>query len=405
MATTEQSRDLDEIARSIEQACDPGELTDLLRQMIKIPSHRGYPDEEREVAEFVFSFLEKAGLTPRLEVVRDRRPNVVCELEGEGTGPALLLNGHLDTIPPYDMGADAYSGRIDGDRIFGRGAADMKAGVAAMAYSLALLTRRGLRPKGKVVFAGVVGEEYEGSGTRYFVSQHGRIDMAIIGEPTKLQIGVAHKGIEWMEVVFSGRSVHSSRPEEGVNAIYAAAEFVQAVRTRLQPRLDAKAHPLLGPSLVNIGVIHGGVQPNVVPAECRVQVERRWNPGESLDGLYDEVTEIAQDVGSRLHAGVQVVRTPYSRECERPPLDTPADHPLVRGIRRSQVAWKRPEGRPVGLGMCTDGPTLARAGIPTVVFGPGDARNAHSATEHVEIDDVVWAAKIYALTPFALAAR
>lgn len=394
---------LDGVTDRLRRALDGDELTGLVQQALRIPSHKEYPGEEREIAEFIARLLGSNGLQAELQTVQEDRANVLCRIGGRGEGPSLILNGHMDTIPPLDMGADAFSGRREGNLIYGRGAADMKGATVAMAYALVLLKRTGLEPPGDLIYAAVVGEEYESNGTQHLMQSGLRADWGIVGEPTDLQVAVAHKGIEWMQVAFEGRSVHSSVAHRGVNAVRAASEFVHTLYAELDPALAERVHPLAGRSLVNVGAIRGGRQPNVVPPDCVVEMERRWIPAEDLAGVYRELEHLAEKVAGSFGARAAVAPMAYSLRCRRVPLDTSPSSPIARAVQRAAEAATGGRVEIIGVPYWCDAAVMASAGVPSVVFGPGSISSAHSAAESIAVESLVAAALSYALIPFTIA--
>ena len=197
---------------------------DLLARLVQIPSHPGVPNQEAAVVAALAEFLEQGGLRPELVEIAAGRPNLVCTLEGPAPGPHLVLCGHTDTVPlnATDPGV-GFSGAIRDGRIHGRGTTDMKGAVAAMAAALVALSRTGLPVAGRVTLAAVIDEEIESLGAEHLVASGFTADGAIVGEPTQNQICIGHKGLEWLEIVFSGKAAHGGTPKAGINAIDAAA--------------------------------------------------------------------------------------------------------------------------------------------------------------------------------------
>lgn len=379
------------------------ELLGLACDLIRIPSSLDVPGREREIGLFLASRLREAGLEVELQEVEGERCNVLARLRGEGAGPSLMLNGHLDTVPPSaTMEIAPYEPKVVGKWLYGRGAADMKGGLAAMAYAMIVLKRAAVSLEGDLIFAGVVGEESGSPGTEHLV-KHGPVaEMAIVGEPTGLAIVTAHKGVERLRIIVKGRAAHASCPERGVNAIVKGAKLVLAIEERLIPRLRERQDELLGAPTLNIGTIRGGGErPNIVPASCEIKLDRRWLPGETIPAILAELQEIIDELEQEdpeLEAELErdesqgIVRLPHE------PLNCPRDHNLVRALKESlqQVGLS-----PVitGASFWTDAALLSSLGrIPAVVFGPGDVAQAHSDCESIEIEELVTATKVYALT-------
>jgi acetylornithine deacetylase/succinyl-diaminopimelate desuccinylase-like protein len=265
--------------------------------------------------------------------------------------------------------------RKEGDRLYGRGACDTKGSVAAMLSAVMTLAKSKQRPREtEIIFAGLVDEENAQSGSRVLAKSHLKADLAIVGEPTSLQIVTAHKGNIWVQLDTHGKSAHGSRPELGRNAIHEMARIVDALETEYAAILRKRTrHPLLGHATVNVGTIHGGTQPNIVPDSCVVTIDRRTIPGETEAGVQREMkTFLAR---KKLHATFSMART---EPCL--PMETAAKIPLVQQFLRS--AGQR---KPVGVRYFCDAAVLAEGGIPSVVFGPGDIAQAHTVDEWISL--------------------
>jgi acetylornithine deacetylase/succinyl-diaminopimelate desuccinylase len=299
--------------------------------------------------------------------------------------------------------ADAYRPVVRDGRLYGRGAVDMKAALAAMVTCLEVLSAADVRFSGELVLTAVADEESGSAGMQALTAggtspgASAPADFAIVGEPTAMKVARAHKGAMWIEVDFEGVATHGSVPHEGVNAAYHAARFITAVESELVPRLSGRTHPVLGSATVNVGVVRGGDRPPMVPARCSVQLDRRWLPGERHAEVLDEIRGIVEE----LHRADPRVRG-VVREMEgtsafvHAPLECPADHPGV-GLLSDTVGRCVPgAGEPIGVNFWTDGALLAaRTGAPTVVCGPGHIAQAHSLDEWVALDQVRAATDVY----------
>jgi GTP cyclohydrolase I len=197
---------------------DRAELTDFLQKAIQIPSHKDYPDEEHEIGEFIAARMRAEGIETEMQYVDGKRANVISTLRGSGGGKSVTFNGHIDSIPPIDM-QDAFSGKIEGDLMYGRGASDMKSGIICMAYAMIAMKRAGLTPAGDVVLSAVAGEEYGSIGCTQYVKRSTLTDYGVCGEPTGLKIASAQKGLHWFEFSIPGRRIHSSVSSQGINAL------------------------------------------------------------------------------------------------------------------------------------------------------------------------------------------
>jgi acetylornithine deacetylase/succinyl-diaminopimelate desuccinylase family protein len=375
------------------------EVIGLLQKMVRAPSHKGRPRQEEGTVQALDSYLRARGIGTTLVEVQDGRPNLTATLEGRRPGRHLLLCGHTDTVPPNaGSGDEAFSARIENGRMVGRGTVDMKGALAAMAAALADLHYSGGLDAGRVTLAAVIDEELESLGAEALITSGFKADGAIVGEPSENRVAVGHKGLEWLEVRFFGRAVHGSVREEGIDAIAAAAHFVRLIESELIPELERNPDPLLGPSAINLGTIHGGQQPSMVAAECRVQVDRRWVSTETIEEVFGGLEALL----AKVRAARPGLRTELARMPEgmatmlHGPLVIDTGHPLV-GAAREALAGEGRASTPTVFKAWTDGALLSReAGIPTIIWGPGELKLAHSAEESIEVGEVLCAARLYA---------
>ncbi|MGI5215397.1 M20 family metallopeptidase [Plantactinospora sp. CA-290183] len=375
---------------------DPDAIVAEAARLIAIEGHQDHPGQERAVADHVADRLRGCGAEVELQPVADGRVNVIGRLRGGRPGPTLMLNAHLDTVPPYGM-TDALVPRVADGRLWGRGAADMKGALAAMLAVVELLAAPDVTFDGELLLTAVAGEENGSPGMRALVEAGVGADFAVVGEPTMLRVGRAHKGAMWAQATFRGVATHGSVPQNGVNAVYHAARFISAVERDLVPALDRRRHPLLGPATVNVGVVAGGDRPPMVPASCVVQLDRRWLPSERHAEVLAELRAVAaglRQADPRVEATVEEMAG--TATFVHAPLDCPPDNPYLRML--CEVAA---DPEPVGLQFWTDGALLAAAGTPAAVCGPGDIAQAHSLEEWVLVDQLRRAAEVY----LAMAAR
>jgi acetylornithine deacetylase len=364
-------------------------VTHLLADLVAIDSIN--PDlvpggaGEGAIARFIADWLAAAGLEVRLDEVRPGRPNVVAVARGTGGGRTLLLNGHIDTVGVAGM-TNPHRPVIDGQRLYGRGAYDMKCGVAACMLALAEARGRGLR--GDVVFTAVMDEEYAGLGT-IDVAARERADAAIVAEPTELELVVAHKGFVWLEVETQGAAAHGSIPGalDAITNMGRVLVELDALNRRL---LAHPTHPVLGSGSLHAALISGGQELSSYPERCTLAIERRTIPGETPEGVEAELRAIVE----RLAAEDPDFRAVVRRGVDRAPMEGQADAPIPSIIRRyaSEVTGRTPEV--VGVPYWTDAASLAQAGIPTVLFGPCGA-GAHAVQEWVDLESVRQCVAIY----------
>jgi acetylornithine deacetylase/succinyl-diaminopimelate desuccinylase len=375
-------------------------ILELLRAMVRAPSHPGVPRQEEAAALALDAFLRRSGLRSALVEVREGRPNVIATIEGRRPGRHLLFCGHLDTVPPNaGSSADFFGASVEAGRMFGRGTVDMKGALAAMAGALADIRASGGLEAGRITLAAVIDEEMESLGAEALIRGGLEADGCVIGEPTGNRVAIGHKGLEWLELTFTGRAAHGSTPEAGVSAIAAAAHFASLVETELVPGFERRRDPVLGLPVINLGTIRGGQQPSMVAAECRLQLDRRWVATETVDQVFDGIEALLAKVrAARPGLTTRLARMPGGMATMvHGPLVIDPGHPLVRAaLGALEDAGVRDAG-PTVFPAWTDGALISReAGVPTLVWGPGELALAHSAEESVPVADILLAARLYA---------
>lgn len=349
-------------------------------------------DGEAQLAAAVAADLRDLGLQPVREPVHPAgRDNVVARLEGAPGAPVVMYHAHMDTVAP--SGKATAEGRSTDGSVYGRGACDTKGSLVAMMEALDLLG--GVDPKDRpsILFAAGVDEEFGGTGAQALVGAHPEVEMAVVGEPTGLEMATVHKGVLRFEIATRGVPAHSSKPHLGVNAIHRMGKVLDALERHYIRGLVERAHPLAGPPTLNVSTIRGGEALNVVPAECVVAVDRRLIPGETAAAVLGEIDALLEGLreeGVVVERGEPLLSTAA--------LETPADHPLVGALGRAREAILGELGSPIGVPFGTDASFFAPAGIDCVVFGPGSIDQAHSDEEWVGIEETALAAEILAQT-------
>jgi len=389
-------------------ATRPDELLRLAQDLIAIESHMDAPGREAEIGRFLVSWFWDRGIDAELQPVESERANVIARIPG-GDGPSVILNGHLDTVPAGGM-PDAFTPRIEDATLWGRGACDMKGAIAAMCCAMAAIAgdeasvlaqidteqareRSCASLAGDLLFVGTVDEESGSLGVKALVDGGITADYAVVGEPTSLRVAVAHKGSCFGKVSLTGRGAHGSCPEEGINAASYAARIVAAVEDELRPRLTERTHPLLGSSTVSVGRICGGTQPNIVAEQCEIEIDRRYLPGEASP--VPEIREIVAAVCDTVEGlSYDVVEMPMTSKVPHVPLSTSPDSHLARAALETCRQAGLP-AEPIGVAYWSDGGHLAANGIGTIVLGPGDIANAHGPRDHVAIEELSTAARLY----------
>jgi acetylornithine deacetylase len=335
---------------------------------------------EAEIAGRIAAECSAAGLAVTVTEITPGRPNVVAIFDGREPGPTLMFCGHVDTVGVAGMEQPFRPIQRDG-RLYGRGAQDMKGGIAAMLGAARQIIEEDLCRHGRLIVAAVVDEEHASIGAEA-LAEAWRADAAVVTEPTDLDIAVAHKGFEWIRVETHGRAAHGSRPRDGRDAILRMGRVLSRLES-LDRRLQAqRPHALLGTGSLHASIIDGGRELSSYPERCSLQIERRTLPGEPVGAGLREVRAILERLRRADGDFVGDASLVFSRAAYELELSHPLPEMLVRA---AQSAGCRP--RRVGMSFWSDAAILSAAGVPTVLFGPGGA-GLHSAEEYVRIDDV-----------------
>jgi acetylornithine deacetylase len=359
------------------------ELTQLISDLVRINSVNPSLDPtgpgEGEIAAFVADWMKRAGLEVALQETAPGRPNVIGIRRGTGGGRSLMLNAHMDTVSFGGM-ADPLSGRVDGNRLYGRGSYDMKASLAAAMLAVADLGDEPLR--GDVIVTAVTDEEYASIGTQAIVREY-TADACIITEPSHLEMCIAHKGFVWAEIETHGAAAHGSLPDVGVDAITLMGPILTGIGEIDRKLRDGAGHPLLKTGSLHASLIEGGTELSTYPDLCRVQIERRTVPGETDAMVEQQLRELIGDA-AELTMGIS-----------RQPFEIGPEAELVQAMQA--VVTKR-LGRPaeiVGWGGWMDSALTSAAGIPSLVFGP-TGHGAHADDEWIDLESVQTCREIYA---------
>lgn len=370
------------------------EVMRFCQELVRIKSVNP-PGDELLVAEYVASILKKAGLEVELISHSTTRASVLARLRSSRKIPALLFNGHLDTVP---VGTekwihDPFEAEIAEGRIWGRGTADMKGGLAALMVAVKTLAEVRASLRGDLILAATAGEETDSLGATSIATRPdlGPVQAVVIPEPSSNDIYVAEKGALWLELSTQGKTAHGSMPDLGQNAIMMMVTLVNELQSLVIPY---KEHPLLGGFTQSVNTITGGVKTNVVPDGCSVTVDMRTVPGQDHRGIVRQIEDLIVSLSRRMPGFKALVRVIN----DRIPLETSPEEPVVQNF--AQAVAEITGERPVPKGVCyyTDAvafvPTLK---IPMIICGPGDARLAHQPNECVEVSKLVQAAQIYTM--------
>jgi acetylornithine deacetylase/succinyl-diaminopimelate desuccinylase family protein len=354
----------------------------LLAELIALPSvnpafmpprhpHAG----EKNVADFLASVAARAGLEIELQKVMPGRFNLLARLRPRNkVRRTILLAPHLDTV---GANATKFIPQRKNGRLYGRGACDTKGSIAAMLTALCeLADSKSLPLETEIVFAGLIDEEHAQAGSRALAASGFKADMAIVGEPTRLQVVTAHKGSLWLDLETRGKAAHGATPQLGKNAIHEMARIVDLLETDYAAQLRKRKHPLLGAATVNVGKISGGTQPNIVPDFCKISVDRRTLPGETDAKVKREIAAFLRFM--KLSANISSTKLAPAL-----PLETNYKLPLVQQYLKCVGQTK-----PLGVHYFCDAAILSAGGIPSVVFGPGDIAQAHTEDEWISLTEL-----------------
>ena len=334
---------------------------------------------ESRIADAIETHMRAVGLDVYRQHVAPGRPNVVGVLEGSEHGRSLMFCGHIDTVGVAGM-ESPFTPVIRDGRLYGRGAQDMKAGVAAMIDAARVAKAAGFR-RGRLIIAAVVDEEYASIGADALVREW-KADAAVVTEPTDLQIGIGHKGFAWATIESCGRTAHGSRPTDGRDAILRMGRVLTRLEQLDRDLQSRKPHPLLGTGSLHASIIEGGRELSSYPDLCRLQLERRTVPGETVDTFAREMRDLLGQLSEDDREFEASVRVMFSR----PPYELPSSHELPRALESAaRTAGARSPA--VGMSFWTDAAILGAAGIPSVLFGPGGA-GLHSLEEYVLVNEV-----------------
>lgn len=375
------------------------ELVEVCRQLVRINSVNP-PGDEREIAVFVAEYLQKSGLEVEVVPHTPQRASVLARIRGSGELPGLLFSAHLDTVP---VGVekwvhDPFAGELSDGKIWGRGAADMKGGLAAILLAAKALAQAQVQLRGEVILALTADEEVNGLGA---IALSERDDLRplqaiFVAEPSANEIFIAEKGILWLEIVTRGKTAHGSMPELGRNAVMMMVKLLQELERMPVPY---EPHPLLGGFSLSVNSVSGGVKANVVPDYCTAIVDMRTVPGQDHTDIFRQVEALIDDLARRdpgFLAEARVIN-------DWPAIVTAPDEPVVQRFNDALAAVTGHHSTLKGVRYYTDAAALVPAlGSPMLICGPGEAGMAHQPEEYVAVDKLVEAARIYTWAAFQL---
>lgn len=371
------------------------EIIEFLANLVKAKSINP-PGDTRQAARVIREKLREFDLEAEIIAVDEDKPNIIARIN-PGKRPELLFNSHIDTVPlgeldqwEYDpLGAEIVDGII-----FGRGVADAKSSVVAMIMAAKTIMEMNVNLNGTLIINPVSDEEVGGlKGVKYILDE-GNInpDYVVIGEQTDNQIAIVEKGVIWFTIKTIGKTAHASTPWDGVSAIQNMINLLKLVDERIGAKIKTQRHPLTPPPSMNIGTIKGGVKTNVVADSCEVTIDRRFLPHENPDSIIKEFTDIIKE----LEGTDPDFKIEFQEPLKGLPINTSPDEKIVK-IAQHVCEGLNLSSELIGYKQASDGRFFSEKGIPTIILGPSDPKVGHTPNEHVKIDDVITATKIYSL--------
>lgn len=336
---------------------------------------------EVEIAQYIASWLEHRGIETHWIEPTKGRPSVVGIVRGTGGGKSIMLNGHIDTVTTESYEGDPLSGTIIDGKLYGRGAADMKCGVAAILVALAKAKQNPL--KGDVIFTGVADEEDVSIGTEQVLEAGWRADAAMVCEPTNEDLVVGHKGFVWLDVDIHGRAAHGSRFDLGIDAIRNAGYFLVELDKFAERLENGPKHPLMGSPSLHASMVKGGEEPASYPAKCTVTIERRTVSGETDDQVYSEIDGLLQEAAQQVPGFQYKLRATFSRR----PFEITQNHPLVSLVAGQLKGVKGKEPTLRAEAFWTDCALIDGVGMPVVLYGP-HGEGLHAKEEWVDVESI-----------------
>jgi acetylornithine deacetylase/succinyl-diaminopimelate desuccinylase family protein len=365
-------------------------VTGVLRGLVQVSSINP-PGIEREIAEGIITILHDIGISSNLEIINEKRANVVGVIKGRNHGPVLVLNGHLDTVAVReDWNYPPFEGKIIGNRMYGLGTSDMKGGIASMITAARRLKEDNVKLNGTLILSFVADEENHNAGTLKFLEDYENIDYAVIGEPTNLNVVVSNRGIMRFRITTFGKAGHSSNPALGRNAIYMMNEIIRSLMELADSYCKNRETYFTKPSL-SVSMITGGTAENVIPDRCEIVIDRRTVSGENSMDVENEIMNLLREIERENDSFICTCEPFVAVEAWKVKRDSKL---LKFGEKVYQKCFQK-EPEFTDLGATCEAPLFAQRGIDTLVFGPGSIKQAHTRDEYIEIRQLMQASEYY----------
>jgi len=379
---------------------DEEEVIRILRDLVRRPSQNP-PGNEGAVAKYIYDTMRDWGFEPQyIDKPEPKRPSVAVVYKGTEGKPRLILNGHMDVVPegdPNSWSVPPFEGIVKQGRVYGRGACDMKGGIAAAMIAAKTIKKSGVKPRGDLVLQFAMGEETGEAGTKSLLEEGHIGDWGIVLEPTDLKVMTAEKGLAWYHFKLKGKPTHASEPDEGVNAIYKATRLISAIQD-YNDEISERTHPLCGKDICSVTMMKAGTKENIIPESCWFAVDRRIIPGENIEQVDDEINAIIR----KLSQEDPEFKCDWKRVMLYESAEIPVDHKIAETVRRNTKEIIGVYHEPAGMIASTDQRNFINdASIPAITWGPG-GKMSHRLDEYVETSQVIDCAKILVLTIFDL---
>ena len=390
------------------------EIVSLMQAMIRARSDYPYGDT-RKIARVCMEKFAEYGIPSQIYIAPESvgslrndgvdtrtMPNVIAEIKGIVEGPLIVMNAHMDTVSAGDLTRwkyDPYAAEIDNGEIFGRGAGDDKGALLAQVMAACIIKKAGVHLKGTLQINPCADEEASSFRGTKWLRDAGILkpDILIIGEQTNNMIACAERAHSFMKVSIKGRAVHGAMPWKGINATVYMAEFIHAVNTELKEEVEKVRHPYLPFTTISTTRILGGIQVNIIPEDCELDIDCRLAPGITVEYVMCRFHEILQRISD-------AANEPFEWKVEKLdsegsiPTDTSPESPLIKTMLSAYTDVYGKPSEPTGYCQASDGRLFAGWGIPIAIFGPTDPALGHSVNERVSIDQLIKAVKILILT-------
>lgn len=370
------------------------DVTRLAQELIKIPSDE--KTGEQEVCEYLSDILKSLGMKVRIQEVLPKRPNIIAEISGGNNNKSIMFNGHLDIVPIGDIEKweiDPFEGIIRENKLYGRGSTDMKGAISSMIIAIKCIVNNINNINGKIIFTGVMAEETTGLGTQKIVEDNIRADMAIVGEPSDEKIYRAHKGTMWFDLATYGRLEHSSESNiKSNNAIINMMKLIHEI-DKISKELEKQENNLMGSPSINVGLIRGGTKQNIIPDSCIVSIDRRTLPDEKPEEIIRELKTKLNELyekDNRLEFNI-------TQNIIREAVEISESETVVQEVKKAIIDICNKNPVISGMKATTDMSILVNQGkIPSVIYGPGFLKQAHTINEFIEVDKLLESSKVYA---------